>query len=397
MSLLDRAALLSSPVPVVGDVIGGIADLSALIKDPSLTNAGILAAGLVPFVPSGSVTRTAQKAFTNLRNDIPGFYATTDPLSKIISAIKTVPEGIGNVLQARYLPEQRAIQEQFNISVADQKAARNAIDLATNIPDEMKRLEKELKEMKELGSKPGGAYTGKLTEKNNKQKTEIFREKEDKLKKEKSIIRQASKKAMGQLNQSLSFTKQLGGIDTELKGLLKNIEGVDNIKTFEKFNVDEYFDEVGNVSGLDKKDISGMFEQIKKVQGMDLSKTYQMNIRRVYTGSAGNLDPTTKNKVYKSVPEDYDVFQEGLVKQLAVKKDISLDDIKKDVFPELKGSRKTYTSDKEFLDALDAAGVAVRNRDDVLKGRAAIIKGSGKSDAWELGGRRATRRTNSTK
>ena len=386
MSLLDRAALLSSPVPVVGDVIGGIADLSALIKDPSLTNAGILAAGLVPFVPSGSVTRTAQKAFTNLRNDIPGFYATTDPLSKIISAIKTVPEGIGNVLQARYLPEQRAIQEQFNISVADQKAARNAIDLATNISDEMKRLEKELKEMKELGSKPGGAYTGKLTEKNNKQKTEIFREKEDKLKKEKSIIRQASKKAMGQLNQSLSFTKQLGGIDTELKGLLKNIEGVDNIKTFEKFNVDEYFDEVGDVSGLDKKDISGMFEQIKKVQGMDLSKPYQMNIRRVYTGSAGNLDPTTKNKVYKSVPEDYDVFQEGLVKQLAVKKDISLDDIKKDVFPELKGSRKTYTSDKEFLDALDEAGVAVRNRDDVLKGRAAIIKGSGKSDAWELGG-----------
>lgn len=392
MSLLDRAALLSSPVPVVGDVIGGIADLSALIKDPSLTNAGILAAGLVPFVPSGSVTRTAQKAFTNLRNDIPGFYATTDPLSKIISAIKTVPEGIGNVLQARYLPEQRAIQEQFNISVADQKAARNAIDLATNIPDEMKILEKELKEMKELGSKPGGAYTGKLTEKNNKQKTEIFREKEDKLKKEKSIIRQASKKAMGQLNQSLSFTKQLGGIDTELKGLLKNIEGVDNIKTFEKFNVDEYFDEVGNVSGLDKKDISGMFEQIKKVQGMDLSKPYQMNIRRVYTGSAGNLDPTTKNKVYKSVPEDYDVFQEGLIKQLAVKKDISLDDIKKDVFPELKktkkglGSRKTYTSDKEFLDALDEAGVAVRNRDDVLKGRAAIITGSGKSDAWELGG-----------
>ena len=392
MSLLDRAALLSSPVPVVGDVIGGIADLSALIKDPSLTNAGILAAGLVPFVPSGSVTRTAQKAFTNLRNDIPGFYATTDPLSQIISATKTIPEGIGNVLQARYLPEQRAIQEQFNISVADQKAARNAIDLATNIPDEMKILEKELKEMKELGSKPGGAYTGKLTEKNNKQKTEIFREKEDKLKKEKSIIRQASKKAMGQLNQSLSFTKQLGGIDTELKGLLKNIEGVDNIKTFEKFNVDEYFDEVGNVSGLDKKDISGMFEQIKKVQGMDLSKPYQMNIRRVYTGSAGNLDPTTKNKVYKSVPEDYDVFQEGLIKQLAVKKDISLDDIKKDVFPELKktkkglGSRKTYTSDKEFLDALDEAGVAVRNRDDVLKGRAAIITGSGKSDAWELGG-----------
>ena len=77
MSLLDRAALLSSPVPVVGDVIGGIADLSALIKDPSLINAGILAAGLVPFVPSGSVTRTAQKTFTNLRNDVPGGRVTS--------------------------------------------------------------------------------------------------------------------------------------------------------------------------------------------------------------------------------------------------------------------------------------------------------------------------------
>ena len=405
MSPLEKAALVSSPIPVVGDIIGGAADVSAFIKDPSLINAGLFAAGLLPFVPSGSVTRTAQKAFTNLRNDVPGFYATTDPISQTISAAKTVPEGIGNVLQARYLPEQKAIQEQFNISVADQKAARDAIDLATNIPDKIKKLEKELKEMIELGSKPGGAYTGKLTKKNNKQKTEIFKEKEDELKEEKSIIRQASKKAMGQLNQSLSFTKQLGGIDTELKGLLKNIEGVDNIKTFEKFNVDEYFDEVGDLSGLDKEDISGMFEQIKKVQGMDLSKPYQMNIRRVYTGSAGNLDPTTKNKVYKSVPETYDVVHDTsklksakiagidlgsafpldgspLVKQQAVKRDISLDDIKKDIFPKL----KTYTSDKEFLDALDEAGVAVRNRDDVLKGRAAIITGSGKSDAWELGG-----------
>ena len=38
------------------------------------------------------------------------------------------------------------------------------------------------------------------------------------------------------------------------------------------------------------------------------------------------------------------------------------------------------------MNALTEAGVAVRNRDDVLKGRAAIITGSGKSDAWELGG-----------
>jgi hypothetical protein len=399
MSPLDKAALYTAPVPLLGDVVGGVADTAALIEDPSLTNAGLMAAGLIPFVPSGGVTRTAQKvfpklknknvqvqdevmgtaqrAFTNLRNDIPGFYGTDNPVKKLIAAGKTVPEGITNIARARYAPTDRAIQSEFNISVADQKAAQNAIKASEKVADEVGALRKKLKEMEALGTEPGGAYTGEWNYAAGTQvKTQAYKDIKEEADKLAKVARTAAKKSMGQLNQSLSMTKQLAGVDTGLKGLLKNIEGVDHVRTFEKFNVDDYFDEVGGLSGLDKEDISGMFDQIKRAQEMDPSKPYQMNIRRVSTKSAGNLDPTTGKKVYKSVS----------------KEPISLDNIKKDVFPELKktksglGPRKTYTSDKEFLDALTEAGVRVLNPEEVLKGRAAIIKGDGKSDAWELGG-----------
>ena len=377
MSPLDKAALFTAPVPVVGDIVGGVADTAALIEDPSLTNAGLMALGLIPFVPSAGVTRTAQRAFTNLRNDIPGFYGTDDPIKQTIAAGKTLPEGVTNIARARYGPTARAIQDEYSISVADQKAAQNAIKASEKVADKVAALRKKQKEMEALGEKPGGAYTGEFNvSAGTKKTTQAYKDIKKKADKLESYARTEAKKAMGQFNQDLSMLKQLGGVDTGLKGLLKNIEGVDHVKTFEKFNVDEYFDTVGALSGLDKKDISGMFEQIKRVQGMNPKKNYQMNIRRVSTQSAGNLDPTTGKKVYKSVS----------------KEPISLDNIKKDVFPETKktksgtGPRKTYTSDKEFLNALDEAGVAVRNRDDVLKGRAAIITGAGKSDAWELGG-----------
>jgi hypothetical protein len=104
MSPLDKAALFTAPVPILGDIVGFAADGAALYDDPSLTNAGLMAAGLIPFVPSGGVTRTAQKLFTNLRNDVPGFYGTNDPVTQGISAGKTIPEGITNIARARYAP-----------------------------------------------------------------------------------------------------------------------------------------------------------------------------------------------------------------------------------------------------------------------------------------------------
>ena len=50
---LDAAALATSPIPIVGDVVGGVADAKAFYDDPSWMNAGLGLAGLLPFVPGG--------------------------------------------------------------------------------------------------------------------------------------------------------------------------------------------------------------------------------------------------------------------------------------------------------------------------------------------------------
>ena len=112
-----------------------------------------------------------------------------------------------------------------------------------------------------------------------------------------------------------------------------------------------------------------MFDQIKKMQSMDPTKPYQMNIRRAHTGSAGNIDPGMKGMAYRSTAAEKGVT------------DLNLTGIKNSVF-----SGKTFTSDKKFLDKLQEAGVRVLNPEEVLKGRSAIIKGSAKTDAYEMGG-----------
>lgn len=45
-----------------------------------------------------------------------------------------------------------------------------------------------------------------------------------------------------------------------------------------------------------------------------------------------------------------------------------------------------FKTDKDFLEALQANNISVRNPEEVLKGRPAIVTGSVKSDAFELGG-----------
>jgi hypothetical protein len=354
MSPLEKAALFSSPIPVVGDIIGGAADISALIKDPSLTNAGLLAAGLLPFVPSGSVTRTAQKAFTNLRNDIPNFYATNNPVAQGLSWARTLPEGLGNMLQARYLPEQRGVQKEFNISVADQKAAKKALAVSERETENIKQLQEDLKKAKELKIKEDiDTIENDIKEASDRAKVE-------------------AKKAMGQLNQSRSMYNQYFGPEDGSGKFLKNIDEIDHIKTFSNFNVEDYYKTVGDLSGLPEEEIAGIFKQIEKTQNMNPNKNYQMNIRRAYTQSAGKLDPGMKLKVFGGK---------------------SLEDIKVEVFPtkiNWKTNKiikpKPYKDNEEFLTALQKAEVNVLNPEEVLKGKAAIVKGSGKTDAWELGG-----------
>jgi hypothetical protein len=355
MSGLDKAAIITSPLPIIGDIVGGAADAKALYDDPSWVNLALMGAGLIPFVPSGGVTRTAQKAFTNLRNDIPGFYGTTDPVKQAGAWAKTLPEGVGNIAKARYSPESRAIQDEFNISVADQKAARNALKVSEEETKNIKQLDKDLKKAKEV--------------KNKEDIKTIKKDIEDATKR----ANIAAKQSMGQLNQSRSMTKQYHGASGgSHEGFLKNIDEIDHIKTFNKFNVDDYFDTVGDLSGLPKEEIDDIFKQIGKTQSINPNKNYQMNIRRVYTQSAGNIDPGMTSKVFGGK---------------------NLEDIQIEVFPTGYNSKtgkiikpKPYKNNEEFLEALQKAEVNVLNPKEVLKGKAAIVQGSGKTDAWELGG-----------
>ncbi len=66
MSPLDAAALITSPVPVVGDVTGLAADVDMYMRDPesrNIPNYILSAAGVVPFVPAASQVRKGIKAF----------------------------------------------------------------------------------------------------------------------------------------------------------------------------------------------------------------------------------------------------------------------------------------------------------------------------------------------
>ena len=66
MSPLDAAALITSPVPVVGDVTGLAADVDMYMRDPesrNIPNYILSAAGVVPFVPAASQIRKGIKAY----------------------------------------------------------------------------------------------------------------------------------------------------------------------------------------------------------------------------------------------------------------------------------------------------------------------------------------------
>lgn len=363
MSPLDKAALYTAPVPLVGDVVGGVADTVTLAKDPSITNALLLGAGLIPFVPSGGVTRTAQKVMANVQNEIPGFYASANPAAQVATVAKTIPQDIINIGKAYYDPSSRALQTNSNISVADQRATNKAIKVSEEVTPKVAALEARMKELRAVKN-------GKLPSSENMAEHRRLEEEVSNLR---STASQAAKVAMGQLNQSRSFTNQYFGPTEEratgLKSILDNIDKVDHVRTFKQFNVDDYIKEVGDIADIDKKDMVAMFDEIKTMQNMDPTKPYQMNIRRANTGSAGNIDPGMKGMVYRST-----IAEKGVA-------DLNLTGIKNSVF-----SGKTFTSDKKFLDKLQEAGVRVLNPEEVLKGRAAIIKGSTKTDAYEMGG-----------
>ena len=394
MPLRDKLALGTAPIPVVGDVVGGVADLISLVKDPSWTNLGFLGAGLLPWIPSGGVLKAGRKAaahktFTNLRNYIPGIYEKgVSEVGKAAAFGRTIPEGLANIAKARTSPHSRALQKEFNISVADQKTAQKALKVSEKETRILRPIEKKMRAMK----KDGSAYeTKKIDGETVRVETEEFKKLDADAKASRSRANDAGKKAMGQLNQSRSMTKQYFGPNSGLEGLLQNIDKVDHIENFKTLNVNDYFDTVGGLipTQIGREGVDQIFKQIKTLPaiGYNPKKTYQMNIRRVHTGSAGELDPGMGARIYPSSG----IGTDGMA---------NLNDIKREIFSQPIGGLsgkpkgKIYTTTKEFLEKLDETGIKILNRDEMLKGMKerpirnvpAVITGSKTTDAYELGG-----------
>jgi hypothetical protein len=515
MPWYDKWAISTALVPGVGDVVGFGADAIALAKDPSWANLGFMGLGILPFIPAGSVIKsaqkleaqlpkypgkskvekrlksktqtgeevkkdtpilsgTAQRIFTNLRNDIPGFYeGGIGGAGKGARFVRTLPEGLSNAYLARYHPEWRAIQREHNISVADQRAARNALrvsDRMNNIikgetipVSERKLAWKSIEAQKKAFLKAGGkqhtsdyqmiedmiqklkldARHGresleaqkKALKAEGKQNTPEYKIIENLQKNLEANARNSVKKAMGQLNQSRSMTKQYLGHDSGLEGLLEPINKVDHIKNFETFDVEDYLNTVRYLipQGIGEEGVEQIFKQIRTLPsiGFNPNKNYQMNIRRVHTQGAGTLNKGMQERLYPvtrldNVPAGRNPigkFKGAKLEEIKKQKELwpepvhysqlndywqpkplvrqryaSLEDIKKNVFMRpVKGYKnktelRGYNSSKEFLDALDKTGIEILNRRAMIEGIKegkdipAVITGSAKTDAWEIGG-----------
>jgi hypothetical protein len=137
-------------------------------------------------------------------------------------------------------------------------------------------------------------------------------------------------------------------------------EGASEVAFADRFGAKEYYDIMEGATSLTRKDLNSVFNEIKKVQKVNPNKKYQMTVRRTNTQAAGNLDRYVyTRKIFGGE---------------------SLSGLKK-IF-----NGKPFKTDKEFLDALKNKGIGVRNPEEVLKGRPAIVTGNVKSDARELGG-----------
>jgi hypothetical protein len=400
MSALDKAALVTATLPIIGDIVGGVSDAKHLYKDPSLANLGFLLAGLVPFVPSGGVSRaalksTGKKGLSNLINYVPGFYKKDlGRVGQAAAFAKTIPEGMFNAIRARYNPSDRGLQQNLGISVTARKVSKEALRISDEITPKLRPLEKQIRAMKKEGTAyiPGEFEIVKRGPNKGEKvpvETEAFKKITNDAKKLRSVANDAAKKAMGQINQERSMVKQYDGPEGGLSGLLGVADKIDHVANFKTLNVDDYFKTVGDLipTSVGKKGVDEIFKQIKTLPGIgyDPKKNYQMNVRRVQTGSSGVLDQGPSARLYSS-------------SSIGVDGAASLLDIKKAIFTKPIGgaSKKTefksFTSSEAFLKKLDETGLKILNRDEMLKGIKegkdvpAVITGSAKTDAYEIGG-----------
>ena len=170
-------------------------------------------------------------------------------------------------------------------------------------------------------------------------------------------LRQAGKEATGQFRQSTLFKQQYKDPSSSIHDISKGTTEVD-FGMLDPIHYKNIMD--GNAGGLSVGSLKSIFREINKIQDINPNKTYQMTVRRTNTSAAGNLDRYAyNNKIYGGQ---------------------SLTGLKK-IF-----NGKQFKTNEDFLKALKGNKVGVLNPEEILRGKPAIVTGSVKTDARELGG-----------
>jgi len=340
MSALDKLALASSPVPLVGDIIGGVADATNIGQqwmntgEFPKTDAALALTGLLPFVPPMAATRgiksglksMADKAVHHAPNYLPGFYGT-GVAGQVAGTLYGAAQGGANMLKGAYSPKAQGMWGKHGVSLTDKKVAG------------------------EMLSKMNGTY-----KKTTIDKMEEFLTKNKKTGEKGNVLKNPDKKAMGQINQSRQFDEQYGNNST----FYKLLDGMDQ-KAFTDLSGEAYFKVMNKATGLNSKTLNAVFDEIKKVQNVDPKKKYRMAIRRPSTQSSGNLNNLKGQFMFGGK---------------------GLGTLKK-AFPTGVG----YKTNKDLVAGLEAQGIRIKNKDKVLKNEVPpIISGYKHTDAMELGG-----------
>ena len=395
----DRAALFTSPVPVLGALIGTAADSYNMYKDPSAFNAAMIGTNLVPgaklaaayakvakqgkglFSPEGikqasetlqaPAKETINKALHEFPNYLPGFYGGGIPGKAYGMFAGGVTAG-KNIIRSHYSKTDQGMWKQHGVSRTDMDVGKRYSEMLQGKynPNIVRRGLDEL-EMWVMGekqffkTKPVKGMKKADYPKDLKSFNPLRYKKAD-------ISKDAQKKIMGQINQSRLFNEQYG-IQSDF---YKILNGMDQI-AYSKLGAKEYDTLMEGATGLNKTDLETVFKHMgmKEIQNINPKKDYRMALRRPNTAASGNLE-----RVLSGLPKVFGGTNINGLKKIfgGVYKG------RKDGW-DLSNS-KVFKTDKEFLDALLEAKVRVRNPEEVLKGRPAIVTGSLVSDAYELGG-----------
>lgn len=401
MTNLDKAAIMSAPVPIAGDIIGAVADGVNWYNNPedrTWTNAGLMAAGLLPFVPPAASKRAWELTTQNMPNDLKGFYS--GPIGQAGEIARSQIHGAVNAVKQAVTPSGQALFRTERISKTLQNELRKAVDA-------LPKAKQELIDAKSSGDKIRMAQA-------SKEYTRL------------------GKVIEGQKSQSYLFGEQYGKQVRPLKIAARGTHIGSG-----KFNYEDFSRMVDDVADIDVADKSLIFKAIGQLQNTsegvgkmvmkkaksslgagDLSgvvsrgprfrQVSQLFTDRPSLESFGNFSKfkkalmtgaskTQKNKITKRnlLPRLKKAFHgnkelteartiEGFTAALKKSGINDLTGIQiKHAFSKL--PRQGFKNNKELIDAMDSRGIQIMNREKALAGDPVLIQNHLATGAFELG------------